>query len=76
VTVGKSRTKITDDAIAIIQGLEAAPSLWDVKGLVDALVPPGTHVSGRLIGATPEAVYLDHHRVPIRSVLVAATPPE
>jgi hypothetical protein len=30
---------------------------------------PHRHVSGRLMGATPEAVYLDHHRVPIKSIL-------
>jgi hypothetical protein len=66
--------KIADDAKIMMDVLEAARSTRTPDGKSHAIINGGDHVSGQLWGATATHVFLDHHAVPIKSVLAAATP--
>jgi hypothetical protein len=65
---------LEDDAKTILRGLEAARQSRTPDGKSHAIVDGGRHVQGQLLGATPTHVFLDHHAVPLKSVLAAATP--
>jgi hypothetical protein len=65
---------VTEECSIMIKALAAARSTRTPDGLCHAIVDGGVHVAGQLWGATPAHVFLDHHAVPIKSVLAAATP--
>ena len=64
---------VPKECLIMVRALSAARSTRDHRGFCHAFVDE-EHVQGRLLGATPTHVFLDHHAVPIESVLAAAAP--
>ena len=65
---------VSEECSTMLRALSAARSTRDDRGVCHAIVDGGVRVQGRLWGATTTHVFLDHHAVPLKSVLAAAAP--